>query len=172
MHYDPRFSSDLLDWRFKSSFSTATATTSPVTIAVAQDFYRIKIANNIVGDSAFSFRINPDTYDPADQPNNKPVSVLYGPLIHQNKSFDGRTRKLIWHNPQIDNSKISDIVTYLKGCLGSVKYIYFGTVDMMNDRWPSTSLWKKTRIVNLEIKYKPGGTIRYDSIALIIQPEK
>jgi hypothetical protein len=132
---------------------------------------RIEVSSSSSGPSNFVFKINPHNYDAQDSPQIEKLEVLHGSQIHQGKAIDDRVRVLTWDNIHLEDSNISNIVSYFRSTKGKIRYFNFNTLDPMNTRWPSSNIWKKARVINLDIDYSPGGKLQYAYIKLYIQPE-
>ncbi len=146
-------------------------TASPVVAIVATGLLnRIQISSASNGPCNYQLGLNPVYYDPVDYPNIVELKVLHGAPIHQ-KFTDFRIRTLQWENVTHDNTLFDSFIAYLRSIKGQIRYFNFKTLDDINDRWPSSNTWKKARIVDLQIQYKPGGKLYYDSVKLLIQPE-
>lgn len=133
---------------------------------------RILISSSDSGPANFTFGINPSFYDPVDDAYVAEIDMLFAPSVHQRRGFDGRLRTLIWSGYKMDNVNMSAIVEYLRSIEGEIRYFNFQDIDDLNDRWPSSDTWKKTRVIRIKIQYKSGGQLKYEKIELKIQPEQ
>lgn len=139
---------------------------------------RIDVSSADGGPYNYRFLINPYIYDSQDSLDYSMLEPLHSSFIHQIKSFDNRYRILKWENLLLSDSKISSLVTYFRSIKGKIRYFHFQDLASLNNSWPSeaTSVidnnWKKARIVDLKIEYRPGGSLKYANIELMICPEK
>jgi len=133
---------------------------------------RIQVSSSDSGPANFTPSSNPYIYDPVDSPNTAKQRILHGADVHHKSAWDGRARTLTWQNNPVGGDYITDIETYFRSIEGEIRYFKFNDLDPMNDRWPTSDTWKKARITGITATYKPGGTIKYASFSVKIQPEQ
>ena len=134
---------------------------------------RIQISSAASGTPVhFTLSSNPNEYTAEDSPNQATFNVLHGANITHVKSYDSRSRSLIWRGNLVNSENIDPIQDYFRSIEGEIRYFNFRDLDDINERWPSTDVWKKCRIIGIKAKYRPGGRLQYDSLTLKIQPEE
>jgi len=132
---------------------------------------RVQVSSSDSGPYNFRFQVNPMVYDPQDSNDVSSLNSVHGSNHHQKPLFDDRVRTLEWVNTPMSNVKLDNVVDYFRSIVGEIRYFNFKDIDDINSRWPSSSDWKKTRIIGLDIRYKEGGSLVYSSVKLKIQPE-
>jgi len=138
---------------------------------------RIQVSSSSAGPSNKTMQVNPYMFDSVDRENLVEKEILHGASVYQKVSLDFRKRTLTWYGAPVSDTNLTDVVDYFKSIKGEIRYFYFGDISSMNDTWPSgaetvsSASWKKARIIDLSVVYKPGGRIEYDKIELFIQPE-
>ena len=132
----------------------------------------IQVSSSSGGPTNFNCAVNPHIYDPEDSTPVSEFSVLHGPSIWQKQAFDARPRTLTWPGYLVTSSFVTGLATYFRSIEGKIRYFNFNDINNMNTRWPSSSTWKKARIIKCEFKYKPGGLLTYENFSVIIQPEQ
>lgn len=120
----------------------------------------------------YTLPYNPVYYDPVANYNISPNKLLHGAVAWHDVKFDSRLRQLVWEGNSVDDSDITNMVTFFKNKRGMIYYINFQDMDDVNLLWPSDDTWKKIRIINIDFKIRRGGKLVYDSITLSIQPEE
>lgn len=139
---------------------------------------RIGVSSSSAGGPAnYTFDVNPSFYEASDKADITSVDILHGAPAHQKAAFDSRPRSFLWRGFEVDSTDISAVVTYLRSVEGKIRYFNFQDIVSINSRWPSDAVaddsdWKKCRILSLEIVYRPGGKLKYDTIKLTVQPEQ
>jgi len=137
---------------------------------------RIQVATASSGTltSLGSFPSNPCYYDPKDEADVTELKVLHGSSIWQKRSWDDRIRVLRWEGNLVSSSYVSSLYTYFKSIEGKVRWFHFNDIATINLRWPtaSTTNWKKARVITVKAIYTKGGSLKYDTLEIWIQPEK
>lgn len=133
---------------------------------------RIEVSSAAAGPAHYIFNVNPSVYEASDDVLIFEHSVLHGPSIWQKGQFDGRVRTMSWSGFPVAHASISPLVTYLRSVQGLLRYFNFKDLDSINEGWPVSDTWKKARIINFTLRYRPGGQLKYDKIDLLIQPEE
>ena len=135
---------------------------------------RIGVSSVDGGPAHFTCVVNPNIYLPNDSYHIVEYSPLHGSNIHSHNSFDTRIRILQWPSYLLGSS-VDAVVSYFRSIEGQIRYFNFEDIDVMNNWWDTSystdSSWKKARIVALNVSYKMGGKLRYETIELQIQPE-
>lgn len=138
---------------------------------------RVEFSSSYAGPANFICPANPYIYDPIDSSMLSSIDILQGASIHQESYFDNRLRSFVWPAYVMTSNNIISIVNYFRSIKGQNRYFNLKDIEDMNMNWPSLAVstsdnnWKYCRIVNLDIKYKSGGKLRYDTITLYVQPE-
>lgn len=138
---------------------------------------RLQVSSAYTGPANFICAVNPYEFDPQDSSQYSAVEVLHGAPSYQVSYFDNRVRTLTWPAYELSSNNITNLVTYFRSIKGEVRYFDFQDISSLNNSWPTTAVstansdWKYARIIDLDIKYKPGGKLRYESLNLILQPE-
>jgi len=138
---------------------------------------RIEVSSAYTGPANYTLPVNPYTFDAVDSEDITAVEVLHGAASHQKAYFDDRPRILIWPAYEMSQTSISSVVTYFRSIKGKTRYFNFKDIASMNLNWPTTAVstansdWKYGRVLNLSIKHRSGGKLRYDTIELSVQPE-
>jgi hypothetical protein len=133
---------------------------------------RIEVSSSDSGPANIIFGINPEYYDAVDNANVAKNPILHSGDVYQKLAYDGRVRTLKWGTNRVANTDMRGIVDYFRSIEGEVRYFDFQDTDDINERWPTTDTWKKARVIEIKVKYKPGGSYKYDTIELVIQPEQ
>jgi len=120
----------------------------------------------------YTFASNPREYDPKDEAYVSSLQVLHGSAIYQKRSWDDRPRILKWTSNEVTSSYISGLVTYFRSIEGQIRYFNFRDLDSINYRWPSSSAWKKARVVNVRTNPREGGSLKYEYVEIWIVPEQ
>jgi hypothetical protein len=131
---------------------------------------RMQVSSSDSGPSNFDFKLNPSYYDAVDKSDTSELKTLHGSQICQ-KSDKESPRVLRWSGFPIDNQHLSPIVDYFRSIKGETRYFKFNSMSNINNRWGIGNTWKKARILNLKIDYKPGGNFVYNNVDLLIKPE-
>ena len=121
---------------------------------------------------ALTFVTNPRAYEAQDSTFVSTFETLHGSPINQNRAWDGRPRTLTWKANEVGSANIEPIDTYFRSIEGKIRYLNFGTMDDINLGWPNTDTWKKLRVISVRAKYREGGKLKYDSFAIVVQPEQ
>lgn len=123
----------------------------------------------------YNFQYNPSEIDFQDSKDISMLETLHGSPVFQQSMFDGRVRKLIWQGPFGASSGYSPnlklFVDSARSWAGSVRFFDFRDLSILNLSWPSSNLWKKCRIIDVQAKIKQGLGFRYESVILEIVPE-
>jgi len=139
---------------------------------------RVEVSSAYTGPANYNLPVNPYTYEAVDDDDVNAVEVLHGAASYQKAYFDDRTRMLIWPAYEMSNTSIDSVVTYFRSIKGETRYFNFQDIADMNDNWPTTAVstsdatWKYARIINLKVKHRSGGKLRYNTIELVVQPEE
>lgn len=137
---------------------------------------RIEVSSSENGTPVdFTFPVNPTIYDPVDEAYVAENSVLHGPSIYQNKSYDSRNRTMEWKGHEVGWDDITEVVTYFRSIEGELRFFNFKDLDDINLRWDTsytdTAEWKKARVITIKTKPRPGGKLIYEYVKLSLQPE-
>jgi len=138
---------------------------------------RLEISSAYTGPANYTCPVNPNIFNPEDSTQLSRLEILHGAPSWQTKYYDDRHRELVWPAYKMDNVNMSAVVTYFRSVKGEVRYFHFKDIADMNLNWPATAVstsdsnWKYARVVNMAIKYRPGGNLRFDEIRVTLQPE-
>ena len=123
----------------------------------------------------YTFGINPTDVDLQDSKDLSQMETLHGSPVFQLGTWDGRIRKLIWQGPFGASSgyspNLKPFVDSARSWCGSIRYINFQDLNILNASCPTSNTFKKCRVIDIQTKIKPGLGLRYESVILEIVPE-
>lgn len=121
---------------------------------------------------SYTLPINPYIWDGAPGKDLTIHKILHGAPAWQEVSWDGRTRTLEWRGIQVGVEPFETQIGEMRDWVGRIRYINFQNVSSVVDNWPVINTWKKCRVIDVICSYKPGGSLKYESVKLLIQPEQ
>lgn len=137
---------------------------------------RIQSTSAASGTSPYTFPYNPTQYDSQDSQNANSVELLHGSMAWQKKAWDSRPRTMLWRligaTSTVDAIGRSQMNDTMRNWVGTIRYFNFQDLNRINQGWPTTSTWKKARVVDLINVVRPGGQLRYETTELVIVPEQ
>lgn len=136
---------------------------------------RLQVTSVLPGPANFTFGINPNFYNPMDAANVNKVNILHGADCYQEQAFDSRVRTMSWSRIPVNNTDMDEIITYFRGIEGEIRYFDFNDIATLNYRWPteaSSADWNKAQIITIKTTPAVGGSLIYDKVELLLQPEK
>lgn len=151
--------------------SASASTSSPTTSTAAVTFFlRCQLSSASNGPANVWFPRNPYYYDASDEAYISTFNVLHGADIRHKKQFDGRPRVMRWENIPVSYTNFTNFINYLRSIRLQVRYVNFNSMEPLNSRWPSSTTWKKCRIIDVKADYKEGGILIYNFLELWIKP--
>lgn len=159
-------------WPYQAGLNVDTVAGVSTAAPPVSDSTRLKVSSSNGGDLAFVLNHNPYIYDASDSMNLVDWVEATGNLTYMTRPFDSRLRKLTWSGYLVDSTAISVTADYFRYREGQIRYFNFGNMSSTNARWITASDWKKARIIDVKVNYKRGGILRYDTLDVIIQPER
>lgn len=131
----------------------------------------VQVSSYSDGSNSYTMTWNPVYFDPAPGYDLTEVPVLHGASSWQKKSWDSRIRILEWRRNKVENDSFTTQMTKMRLWKGRVMYINFQNIVSLVTNWPVSNTWKKVRIIDVKETFQSGGTLKYESVQLIIQPE-
>ena len=128
---------------------------------------RIQFADNPSGTSPYTVPINPIVLELNDNDDPSLIPIIDGGRIVQNKNYNDKPVTMTWNNIPPNFDGFSTMLTTLRGYKNSIRYTNFRDIDYR----VTTNTWDKYRVVNLDVKVKKGGALRYD-VTLVMIPEQ
>lgn len=137
---------------------------------------RIQSTTNPSGAAPYTFPYDPTSYDSQDSQNANQVELLHGSMAWQRKAWDSRPRTMLWRligaTSTVDGIGRSQMADYMRAWPGQIRYFNFQNLNRINHGWPTTDVWKKARVVDLIKVVRPGGELRYETLELVLVPER
>ena len=131
----------------------------------------IQVSSFSNGTNSYSMTYNPVFFDAAGGLPLTEVKILHGASVWQKRAWDSRLRILEWRKNKVDGTPFSAQMTKMRTWKGKVMYFNFQSIVGFVNNWPASNTWKKCRIIDVIEEYQPGGTLKYETVRVLIQPE-
>lgn len=131
----------------------------------------IRVSSFSDGTNSYLMSYNPVYLNPASGLDISEVKILQGSSVWQKRAWDSRVRILEWRKNRVGDTVFSAQMTKMRTWKGRVMYFDFQSIVELVNNWPVSNTWKKARVIDILETYQPGGTLKYDTVQLIIQPE-
>jgi len=129
----------------------------------------VQFSDSSTGASAYTLWANPIELDLADSVDQEKVELVDDSPAWQQRSFDGRPKRMAWGTWPVTHASFSSQVTTLRGYIGAEKYINFGDIDYDGNPYHDAGSWRKFLVVDLTTTLRPGGNFYYDRVELLFQ---
>lgn len=141
---------------------------------------RIKVSTSSSGTQdashfTYTFPLNPLEVDLKNSSDIVGIETLFGAQSFQQSLYDHRIRTMSWKNVPLTSTvggslNFTPQLASIKSWVGNIRYINFGDLTRFNN-WPSGNTWCKARILNVDVRYKPGSAVIAESVIVDFQPE-
>lgn len=136
---------------------------------------RVQLSATSVGSDPYTFPINPQAVDLKDSFDVVGIETMDGAKAYQQAIFDSRPRMLVWKGVSAHSGaalNVESMVASVRSWIGSIRYINFRDLDIIDRSWPVANTWKKCRLVDLKGSVRDSSYYVYDRLELTIQPEQ
>lgn len=114
---------------------------------------------------AYSVTLNPSELDFGTS-SNVTVSETFNTPAISYKQFNDTPIVFSWSGIRADYSGFLSMLATLNSYIDDIKYVHFGDADYTMP----TLGWVKTRVANLKVEIRYGGSLRYD-VEMTLFPE-
>lgn len=134
---------------------------------------RLQVSSSSTGPANYTLEANPIFYNPEDSVAYTNYELGDGSNVCTRMFWDDRIRVMRWEKYPVGSTFIATVTAYFRSVEGQVRYFNFQNIASIENRLSTAySSWKKVRIINAKSVYMPGGSIRFESFEVSIQPEK